>query len=144
MNQLARFNVRTGEADDLAVLVKGLSFADCLQGHLVSHADALAHGDGAGAVDNLHSLGKGPGGDGQVIFRPQVNRNLLQRHSWHEKLLKALALAAVTIPRLTGDRNARNTRPDSESVGNSPIVFVLLDCARPPWPVLPIQVALCR
>ena len=84
MDVAAGRDVFAGEADDLAVLADGLTLGDGADGDLVTEADAPIRGED-GAVELVFLTGQeGPGGDGDVVFRAQVDGDPGERRGWHE------------------------------------------------------------
>ncbi len=76
VNVLTGFDVPAGKADDLPVLGDRLPLLDGAQGDLVPQADALARCQARTVVLNFQPRLQIAGGDGNVIFRSQMDGHL--------------------------------------------------------------------
>ncbi len=73
-----------GEADDLAVLADGFAPGDGADSDLVTEADAAIRGEDGAVELVILTWQEGPGGDGDVVFRAQVDGDSGERCGWHE------------------------------------------------------------
>jgi hypothetical protein len=88
-------DVLAGEADNLTVLVDRLALPDVPQGDFVPQADPPGQLQGAPVMPDLQPGLEVAGGDGDVIFRSEVDGNLGQRHGRHESSPQAIKRAVV-------------------------------------------------